>query len=174
MSLALSGIRAVYGVHREHLLQQAFQLVTQVVHLLITAGFDLVEDFFTSFTLEWKLANYKHVQNAGERPDVALMRVVAVEYFRCHEVRSARVRLHMMLRILGQSKINQTNFAVLSVHDVFRLDITVSDSEGVAMLQSLEALVDDFSCFALCIWLALLEIRFVAVKELSARAELHD
>lgn len=174
MSLALSGIRAVFRVHRKHLLQQAFQLVTQVACMMITAGFDLVEDFLASFTLEWKLANYKHVQNAGERPDVALMRVVAVEDFGRHEVGSARVRLHMMLRILGQSKIDQSDFAVLSVHDVFRLDITVSDSEGVAVLQSLEALVDDFSRFALCIRLALLELRFVAVKELSARAELHD
>ena len=80
----------------------------------------------------------------------------------------------MMLRVLGQSKVDQSNFAVLSVHDIFGLYITVSDSEGVAVLQSLEALVDDFSRFALCIRLALFELRFVAVKELSARAELHD
>ena len=141
---------------------------------LITAGFDLVEDFLASFTLEWKLAYYKHVQNAGQRPNVTLMCVVAVEDFGCHEVGSARVRFHMMLRILGQSEIDQSDFIVFSVHDILRLDITVSYSEGVAVLQGLEALVDDFSRFALCIRLALLELRFVTVKELSARAELHD
>ena len=60
-------------------------------------------------------------------------------------------------------------------HQLLRpLGVALLAEEGVAVLQSLEALVDDFSRFALCIRLALLELRFVAVKELSARAELHD
>ena len=98
------------------------------------------------------------------------MRVIAIKNLWSHEVWSTSVRLHVMLSVLGQAKINQSDFAVCSIHDVFRFDIAMSDSECVAVLESRKALADNFSCLSLGIRLALFEVCFVTVKELSTRA----
>lgn len=65
------------------------------------------------------------------------MCVVAIEHFRCHEVRRACVRFHMVCSVLCQAKIDQSNLAIGPKHYVFRLDIAMSDAKRVTMLERL-------------------------------------
>lgn len=102
------------------------------------------------------------------------MRVAAIEHLGCHEVWRARVRLHVVSSILCKPEVDKTNFVVGAKHDVLRLYVTMSDSKRVAVMQCLEALVNDICGLALCVGFSLLEEGFVAVKQLTTRAKLHN
>ena len=101
------------------------------------------------------------------------MRVVAVQHFRCHEVRRACVRFHMVRGVLSQAEIDQSHFAIGAKHYVLGLNIAMSDAKRVTVLESLQALMNYFSCLALSIRLALFDALFMTVKEFTSCAQLH-
>ena len=101
------------------------------------------------------------------------MRVVSIKNFRCHEIGGACIRLHVVRSVLGQTKIDYSHLAVLPIHDVLRLDVTMSNSQGVAMSQGLQTLKYNVCCLLLGVWLTLLDALLMIIKQLSSCAQLH-
>ena len=80
------------------------------------------------------------------------------------------MRMQTIHRILGQPEIDQANFSILAEHDIFRFYISVSDTERVAVLQSLEQIQNDLRGLSFGVRLTAFEAFFMGVEELSSRA----
>ena len=76
----------------------------------------------------------------------------------------------MMSGVLGEAKIDETDLTIFSEHNVLWLDVTVSYTEGVAMLKRIKTLTDDITCLFLGVWLSLLYVIIVRIEKFSARA----
>ena len=76
----------------------------------------------------------------------------------------------MMSGVLGEAEIDETDLTIFSEHNVLWLDVTVSNSKGVAVLQSIKTLTDDFTSFFLCVRFSLLDVLIVRIKKFAARA----
>ena len=98
------------------------------------------------------------------------MSVIAIQDLWCHEVRRASIGLHMMSGVLGEAEVDETDLTIFSKHNVLWLDVTVSYTEGVAMLQRIKTLADDITCFFLGVRLSLLDVIIVRIEKFSARA----
>jgi hypothetical protein len=79
-----------------------------------------------------------------------------------------------MLRILCQTKVDQAHFSILTIHDILWFDVAMRYTQSVAVLESLEALMDNFRSSTLSIRFSLLDVRLVTVKELATSAHFHD
>jgi len=174
MCLALSCSRSLLIIHIEHLRKQALQFFAQLWARLILSRLDLFKHFISAGSSEWQLADHEHVKNASKRPNVTLVRIVAIEHFWSHEVGCARVRLHMHWRIFCETEVHQAHFTVSAKHDIFWLDIAVRNSESMAMLKSLQTLQDNVCSPAFSIRLSFFDAVFVTIEEFASRAQLHD
>ena len=101
------------------------------------------------------------------------MAIYTFEYFRTDKVRCTCKSWHFvvkLLSLLSQPKINKLNLAVISVHNVLRLYIPMSDLEIVAMVDCFQQIFHDVGSF-------LLSERWIladSVDELTSCAILHD
>lgn len=95
--------------------------------------FDQLHQLFNASSLrqKWYRAAQKLIKDNPQRPDIALVRVLAVlEYFRCHDQRRPRIALQKVFFVvdgLGESQIRQLNLKRVGEQDVSWLDIPVCD-----------------------------------------------
>lgn len=148
--------------------------IPALVFEVVVASTDFAEDFVSRFTLKWQTAADDHVQNAAERPDVALARVIAVQNLWRHEVGRAGKSLHASESLLCESKVDEAHLAVSSKHDVFWLQVSVDNVLRVAMLQRLQTRANDFCCVFFGVSTALVRELLNTVEKLAIRAVFHD
>ena len=119
------------------------------------------------------MSSHEHIENASKGPDITLVSVVAFDDLWSHKVRCAGISFHVMLCILGQAKIYESDFSIFAKHDVFWLNVAMSDTKGVTMMQSFETLVNHLCSMFFSVGLTLFDALVLGIEELSTSAKLH-
>jgi len=137
------------------LTNQVLSLGSDVVPFLAiiikVATRDHLQNLLVVVTIKRRVSAKENVEHAARGPHVTGDVVVAGKYFRRNVVRSAGTSLHTMefaaLHDLGETEVNDLQVCVFfGAHkqEVLRLEVTMNDIHGVAVVEGLEDLFEDF------------------------------
>ena len=93
--------------------------------------------FFVVITLKWRVSAEEHEEDDTKRPDITLFVVLFIKHLRSDIVRSSSdlTLLSLIVHNESESKINESNLAVSSEHDVLRLNIPMYYILRMAMFE---------------------------------------
>ena len=123
-------------------------------------------------TLEWQITAHEDVKKDTERPDVALIIIIAIENLWSHVIRrtSNIMKLFSFLGPLRETEVNNLDLIVGCDHNILWFDISMDDSLLVDDLDSLDHLDGDVEAsLEVKFSSALLEVVFETLTE-----EVHD
>ena len=101
---------------------------------------DLLENDCLAVPLERQISTHKRVQDDSEGPEVGLLAVGALNYFRGHVVGRTCHLFQVLPRVRGncETEVNQTHRVICCDHDIIRLDITMYNILRMAMIDRLQ------------------------------------
>lgn len=138
---SLVGCESDVRIDDEQLLEEGLGFFGDLLKLFVLevklGRLNLVEDNVTILTLERQVSTQEHVHQHSQRPDVALLSVVALENFGGHVIRCASDSLHvrvLAVELPRQPEVDKLDLAICTVHDVLGLDISVDDPRRMTVI----------------------------------------
>ena len=142
--LVMKSLFTVISLWRTHCKQVFDQVLTffrNFLELSVLKGeitlLDFVEDFSGILALERQVARYEGIQEHTKGPHVGFVLVWSFNYLWCHVIRSSSNCMHqgvcLRASVLRETKVYKFNVVISGYHNIFRLDISVDNANGVAV-----------------------------------------